>query len=158
MSRHEIGVDLVDIDRIISRTIGYTIVSAVLFAAFWGANLFLLGAINIARGSHPVVVAGTTLVVAALFSPLRSRIQRVVDRRFDRARYDAEQTAERFVGRLRDELGQGPQPPVEIQSSGKVIVPFATLPPDASPDDQTVISKPALTPHQPPAAIRPGRH
>jgi hypothetical protein len=95
---------LYDIDRIISRTIGYAVVTAILFAAFWGANLLLLRAINPATGSHPVVVAGTTLVVAALFNPLRIRIQRVVDRRFDRARYDAERTAEIFVGRLRDEL------------------------------------------------------
>ncbi len=95
---------LYDIDRIISRTIGYGLVTAVLFAVFGAVNIGLQGLLNAATGNEPLVVAGSTLLVAALFSPLRVRVQRVVDRRFNRARYDAEGTVERFAGRLRDQL------------------------------------------------------
>jgi hypothetical protein len=95
---------LYDIDRIISRTIGYGLVTAVLFGVFLTANLALQGLLSAATRSDPLAVAGSTLLVAALFNPLRGRVQRVVDRRFNRARYDAEHTVERFAGRLRDEL------------------------------------------------------
>jgi len=95
---------LYDIDRIISRTIGYGVVSAVLFGVFAGLTIVLQGVVNATTRNDPVVVAISTLGVAALFNPLRTRVQTIVDRRFDRARYDAERTAERFSGRLRDEI------------------------------------------------------
>lgn len=100
---------LYDIDRIISRTISYTVVTAVLFTTFAGLNLILQGAIRGAVATpdaelNPLVVAASTLAVAALFSPVRSRVQAIVDRRFHRARYDAERTVGGFAGRLRDEL------------------------------------------------------
>ena len=96
-----IGVGIVryrlyDIDRIISRTLGYAIVTGVLAGVYTG--LVLLASVFVP--ASPVVVAGSTLVVAALFGPLRRRVQRVVDRRFNRARYQADQVIDAFAARL----------------------------------------------------------
>ncbi len=96
---------LYDIDRIISNTIGYGLVSLVLVGAFIVVNLGLQGALLISiTGSNPLAVAASTLLVAVSFNPLRRRIQRVVDRRFHRATYDAERTVAGLAGRLRDEV------------------------------------------------------
>ena len=100
ISRHH----LYDIDRLVSRSIAYALVTAILFTVFAAVNLTLqqvLGSVVRANGS---AVAISTLVVAALFQPLRIRLQRVVDRRFNRGRYDAALTVESYAGRLRDEL------------------------------------------------------
>ena len=90
--------------RIISRTVSYAVVTGILAVVFVGTILvsqtFLASFLN---GSS-VAVAASTLVVAALFQPLRRRVQSVVDRRFDRARYDAERTVAAFAGRLREEV------------------------------------------------------
>jgi hypothetical protein len=90
---------LLDIDRIISRTLAYAIVTGLLVGVY--AGLVLLATQVIAIKS-PVAVAASTLAVAALFTPLRRRVQRVVDRRFNRARYDAEQIVAAFAARLND--------------------------------------------------------
>ncbi len=95
---------LYEIDRIISRTIGYGLVTGALFVVFWAVNIGLQGMLSASTGNEPLVVAGSTLLVAALFNPLRVRVQRAVDRRFNRARYDAERTVAGFAGRLRDQL------------------------------------------------------
>lgn len=95
---------LFDIDRIISRTIGYASVTLVLFAIFAGVNLTLQSVFEAVIGGGSVAVAASTLAVAALFNPLRGRLQRVVDRRFNRAGRSAELTVDRFAGRLRDQL------------------------------------------------------
>lgn len=95
---------LYDIDRIISRTIAYLIVTVILAMVFVGAVLASRALLGQFLGENPVGVAASTLMVAALFQPLRRRVQRAVDRRFDRARYDAERTVATFSARLRDEV------------------------------------------------------
>jgi hypothetical protein len=90
---------LYDIDRIISRTLAYTLVTGLLIGVY--AGLVLL-ATEVLRFTSSVAVAGATLVAAALFAPLRHRVQRVVDRRFNRARYDADQLLADFATRLKD--------------------------------------------------------
>ncbi|MET1231693.1 MAG: hypothetical protein ABWY52_02435 [Candidatus Limnocylindrales bacterium] len=95
---------LYEIDRIISRTVGYGIVTVTLAAVFVGGVLGLQAILAQFTGGNTVAVAASTLVVAALFQPLRGRIQRVVDRRFDRTRYDGQRVADAFAVRLRDEV------------------------------------------------------
>jgi hypothetical protein len=90
---------LYDIDRIISRTLAYAIVTGLLVGVY--AGLVLL-ATRVLSFQAPVAVAASTLAAAALFSPLRRRVQRIVDRRFNRARYDADQTVAAFAARLQD--------------------------------------------------------
>ena len=90
---------LYEIDRLISRTLSYAILTALLVGAFIG--LIALTTNTLAFSSR-VGVAASTLVAAALFNPLRVRIQHLVDRRFNRARYDAEATVAAFTARLRD--------------------------------------------------------
>jgi len=86
------------IDRIISRVISYAVITAVLGGLF--AGLVLL-ATEVLPFKGPVAVAAATLVAAALFNPLRRRVQHAVDRRFNRARYDAEIVVAAFTARLR---------------------------------------------------------
>jgi len=88
---------LYDIDRIISRTLAYALVTGLLVGVY--AGLVLL-ATRVLPLSGPVAVAGATLAAAALFNPLRRRVQQIVDRRFNRARYDADQMIAGFAGRL----------------------------------------------------------
>ena len=90
---------LYEIDRIISRTLSYAIVTGLLVGLY--AGLVLL-ATRVLTVKSPVAVAVATLAAAALFSPLRRRVQRMVDRRFNRARYDADRTVAAFAGRLQD--------------------------------------------------------
>jgi hypothetical protein len=89
---------LYEIDRIISRVISYAIVTAVLAGVF--AGLVLLATV-VLPFKTPVAVAAATLAAAALFNPLRKRVQHAVDRRFNRARYNAETIVAAFTARLR---------------------------------------------------------
>jgi hypothetical protein len=96
---------LYDIDRLINRTLVYGALTALL-GAVYAAVVLVLGQVFGGVGGEPPswVVAGATLAVAALFQPARRRVQQVVDRRFDRRRYNAAKTVEVFSARLRDEI------------------------------------------------------
>jgi hypothetical protein len=94
---------LFDIDRIISRTVSYAAVTGLLALVFVGLVLGLQWLLKPLTAANGLAVAASTLVVAVVFQPLRSRVQRLVDRRFDRARYDSETVVARFVDRLRDQ-------------------------------------------------------
>jgi membrane protein implicated in regulation of membrane protease activity len=95
---------LYDIDRIISRTVAYAIVTGLLAGVY--AGLVLL-ATHVLKVHGPVAVAAATLAAAALFTPVRRRVQSRVDRRFNRARYDADQIAAAFAARLKDTVDLG---------------------------------------------------
>jgi hypothetical protein len=90
---------LYEIDRIISRTLAYALVTGLLIGVYAGLVLLATQVLSV---SSPVAVAVSTLAAAALFSPLRRRVQRAVDRRFNRARYDADRMVAQFAARLKD--------------------------------------------------------
>jgi hypothetical protein len=96
---------LYDIDRLINRTLVYGLLTALLAGVYAGAVL-ILGQLfgGVARDPPSWAVAGATLAVAALFQPARRRIQAVVDRRFNRRKYNTAQTIEAFSARLRDQV------------------------------------------------------
>ena len=90
---------LYEIDRLISRSLSYLILSGLLVGVFVG---IVVVATRVLPFSSPVAVAASTLAAAALFNPLRRRVQRLVDRRFNRARYDAEASIAALTAKLRD--------------------------------------------------------
>ena len=98
---------LYDIDRIVSNAIGYGMVTVVLSAVFVTVDLLLVAVFSqfvAGLEGNGIAVAAATLVAAALFSPVRQRVQRAVDQRFHRTRYDAERTVAGLSARLRDEV------------------------------------------------------
>jgi MFS family permease len=121
---------LYDIDRIISRTLAYALVTGLLV----GVYTALVLATQAFGLRTPVAVAAATLAAAALFNPLRRRVQQRVDRRFNRARYDADQTVAAFAARIKDA--------VEVASVR---------------DDLAVVVQRALEPTHVSVLIRPGR-
>ena len=90
-----------ELDRLVSRTVTYALVTALLVVPYL---LILPAATRLFEGSGSLAVAAVTLAAAALFQPMRRRVQGLVDRRFNRRRYDAARTAEGFAVRLRDQL------------------------------------------------------
>lgn len=95
---------LYDIDRIVSRTLGWALVSGAIAGLFAIAALTIGTALAGMAQGQTVAVAGSTLLAASAFQPIRRRVQRLVDRRFDRARYDGERVADQFRERLRDRV------------------------------------------------------
>jgi len=94
---------LYDVDRIISRSVAYALLSSLLVGGYFLSVLVLQSILPLPEKS-PLIVAASTLLVVAAFGPLRARIQRIVDRRFNRSRYDAALTIESFGRRLRKEV------------------------------------------------------
>jgi hypothetical protein len=96
---------LYEIDRLISRTVGYGLLTTLLVGVY-AIGVVALGRIvqAVTGGGGHLVVAASTLVVAGLFQPLRRRVQALVDRRFNRARYDAQRTVKEFTQHLRGEV------------------------------------------------------
>ncbi len=101
---------LYDIDRLVSRAVSYALLSGVLAGVYAGAVLLLSRLLAPVAPGGDLVVAAATLAAAAMFAPARRRIQAAVDRRFNRARYDAQQSLEAFRARLRD--------PVDLEQLG----------------------------------------
>ena len=94
-----------DIDLVIRRTLQYAILTVLLAITYFGAVVLLQGIVGLLTGSTnvPVVTVLTTLLIAALFNPLRKRVQMFIDRRFYRKKYDAQQVLAQFAQTARDE-------------------------------------------------------
>src|SRR4029077_5384954 len=97
---------LYELDRIISRVVSYTVITAVLVGFYTGMVLLTT---HVLPFKSAVAVAACTLITAALFNPLRKRVQRAVDRRFNRSRYNAEAVVAGFTARIRQTVGLEPR-------------------------------------------------
>jgi len=96
-----------DIDRVINRTLVYGTLTAILALIYFGCVVLLQHLVNGVTGQvgqSPLVIVASTLAIAALFQPLRRRIQKIIDRRFYRSKYDAATTIANFSSALRDEV------------------------------------------------------
>ena len=95
---------LFDIDRVVSRTVAYVVITALLLGCYAVGVVVLRAVLAPLAPDSALAVAGSTLAVAALFRPVRARVQTLIDRRFHRAHYDAQRVEARFGQRLRDEV------------------------------------------------------
>lgn len=116
---------LYEINRIVSRTVAYALLTAVLVAVYFGAVTLLTAATAPFTRNSPIAVAAATLLAAAVFGPARRRIQGAVDRRFNRARYDAAVTVDSYRGRLRDEVDLQTVTSDLVSTVGSVMQPVA---------------------------------
>jgi hypothetical protein len=152
---------LYDIDRLLSRTLTYGLLTVVLGLIYAGAVVLLGQALNARGGDSTLAVAASTLLVAALFQPLRRRIQAMVDRRFNRRRYNAAMTIEAFSARLREQLD------LDTVSAELLGVVDQTMQPtkaslwlrpstSAPRDTGAVVNRPAARPARPSRSARTG--
>jgi hypothetical protein len=95
---------LFEIDRILSRTVSYALLTGGLLALYLVAVAALRPLLTPLTGTSDLAVVVSTLAAAAAFGPVRRRVQALVDRRFDRARYDAARTVDAYARRLRDQV------------------------------------------------------
>jgi hypothetical protein len=95
---------LYEIDRVISRTLSYAVVTGILTAVFVGVILLLQALLTPITDGQTIAVAASTLAVFALFQPVLRRVGRTIDRQFDRARFDGDLTVAAFAARLRGDL------------------------------------------------------
>ena len=95
---------LYEIDRIVSRTVSYGLLTGGLVVLYLALVTALRPLLEPLTGGSSLAVAASTLAVAAVFNPVRRRLQETVDRRFDRARYDAARAVDAFAARLRDQV------------------------------------------------------
>jgi hypothetical protein len=114
---------LYEIDRIIGRTLAYAIVTALLAGVVVGANLLFQTAVAGATGDSPLVVAVSTLLVAALFQPFRRRVQVPVDRRFNRSAVNAERAVLSFTRRTRDEVDLARLREAVVRTAAEAVAP-----------------------------------
>ena len=116
---------LYEIDRIVSRTIGWIVLTAILAVVFVGVVVGLQAVLAPFTNENTLVVAASTLVAAALFQPLRRRVQRAVDRRFNRARYDAQRMTETFEVQLRQATRPGDADEALVETARAAVEPQA---------------------------------
>jgi hypothetical protein len=114
---------LYDIDRVISRTVSYALITGVLIGVYAGGVFLLSPVVAGLGGGSELAVAAATLAVAGAFGPVRRRVQGAVDRRFNRARYDAQQLVEAFQHRLRDEVDLGELHAVLVDTVDQTVEP-----------------------------------
>ena len=117
---------LYDIDRIVSRSVSYLAVTGLLAAVFGGLVVALQALLSGITQGGTLAVAASTLAAFALFQPLRRRVQLVVDRRFDRARVDAQTTVDAFAEHLRDELDLATLHDSLVATTGAAMRPTST--------------------------------
>ena len=114
---------LYDIDRIVSRSLSYLVVTGILVTVFAAAVIGLQAVLAGFTQGQTLAVAASTLVAFALFQPLRRRVQRTVDRRFDRARYDGQRTVDAFGEQLRIEVEPDAARSLLLETSSTAVQP-----------------------------------